>query len=422
MSSELIDNSEVSEVIENILKLEDNDKNELFSLIGLQIQPDKAENEIKAELAEYISKNESVLHKICLFLRFNEISSNLNNINKSYLKNILPRKSQSSINAKSTKEEICSQIRELFVNEKIIEDEFINKLEIYKTVANFEKIKDKGQLDLLSVKIWPDLNEKMDKKQLSIKLRTDLEYGRLSPEDVNNHIESQKGTSKQSGSKSDNTPELLSEIQSLNAKISLLENEIKKQNERISNFDKLGSQILNHLKMLDNSMDSHFLDLKDNFSIGSTESLLKSSQKKLINNNLKNPSSYDELLRALKMDNMEDVSLLRDGLSIMVLHYMAGITKEIEWEVSLDQFYRVVNEEINKIGKLTSNSIEIQLIFNSVCDRLNINENKFDELLIKCYENELVRLETGSPIFDKNPKLVISGNNKYCYVKLLKMM
>jgi hypothetical protein len=355
-------------------------------------------------------------------LRFNEISSNLNNINKSYLKNILPRKSQSSINAKSTKEEICSQIRELFVNEKIIEDEFINKLEIYKTVANFEKIKDKGQLDLLSVKIWPDLNEKMDKKQLSIKLRTDLEYGRLSPEDVNNHIESQKGTSKQSGSKSDNTPELLSEIQSLNAKISLLENEIKKQNERISNFDKLGSQILNHLKMLDNSMDSHFLDLKDNFSIGSTESLLKSSQKKLINNNLKNPSSYDELLRALKMDNMEDVSLLRYGLSIMVLHYMAGITKEIEWEVSLDQFYRVVNEEINKIGKLTSNSIEIQLIFNSVCDRLNINENKFDELLIKCYENELVRLETGSPIFDKNPKLVISGNNKYCYVKLLKMM
>jgi hypothetical protein len=422
MSPEQTDNVEVPNLIESVFELDDNDKKELFSLIGFQIQTDQTDKEIKAELAEYIGKNKSASHKICLFLQFNNFSSDLNNINKGYLKNLIPRKSQSSISSKSTKEDMCSQIRELFVNETIIEDEFKNKLEIYKTIVNFEKIKNKGQLDLLAVNIWPDLNEKLDKKQLNIKLRTDLEHKRLCPEQVNKHIESLKSTSKQSVSKSDNTNELLSEIQSLNAKVSLLENEIKKQNERISNFDKLGSQILNNLNILNNSMDSHFLGLKNNFSIGSTENLLKSSQKKLINNDLKKPGSFDELLQALQDEKVEDISLLRDGLSVMILHYLAGITKEIEWDVSLDQFYRILSEEISKLGELTSNSIEIQKIFKPVRDRLNITEIKFDDLLVKCYGKDWVRLEVGTSIFDKDAKLVISGNNKYRYIKLLKIL
>lgn len=422
MSPEQTDNVEVSNLIESIFELNDNDKKELFSLIELKIEPDFTVEEIKTKLIEYTEQNESAVQKIKLFFRFNNFSSDFNSINKLYLKYLIPRKFQSSIKKSSTKEEILSQIHTLFSTEKIAEDELKLKLEIYKTVVNFDKIKEKGQLDLLSINIWPDMNEQLDKKQLNIKLRTDLERGSLSPEEVNKHIESLKSKSKQSVSKSDNTNELLSEIQSLNAKVSLLENEIKKQNERISNFDKLGSQILNNLDILNNSMDSHFLGLKDNFSIGSTENLLKSSQKKLINNDLKKPSSFDELLQALQDENIKDMSLLRDGLSIMILHYLAGVTKEIEWDVNLDQFYRILSEEVGKLGELTSSSIEIQKIFKPVRDRLNITEIKFDDLLVKCYGKDWVRLEVGTSIFDKDTKLVISGNNRYRYIKLLKKL
>ncbi|MBP1908599.1 hypothetical protein [Methanolobus bombayensis] len=137
---------------------------------------------------------------------------------------------------------------------------------------------------------------------------------------------------------------------------------------------------------------------------------------------MKKPSSFDELLQALQDENIKDMSLLRDGLSIMILHYLAGVTKEIEWDVNLDQFYRILSEEVGKLGELTSSSIEIQKIFKPVRDRLNITEIKFDDLLVKCYGKDWVRLEVGTSIFDKDTKLVISGNNKYRYIKLLKKL
>lgn len=421
MTDEHVTSSEVSQLVEKSLKLEDKEKTEMFALIGLALKPEMSEEEIKAQFNEYVNKNENAVHKIKLFLNFDDFSNDLNSIPKHYLKNLVPRKFHSSFNEKSTKDEVCLQIRSLFASEKITVDELSHKIEIYKTVIVVEKIKDKTQLELLAANIWPDVSEKMDKKQLIKRLNTDLEHGLLTPDDVNKHVASKSNESRPSRPKSVDNRELLEEVRSLNAKISLLENEVKKQGEKINKFDALGNRLLQNMDILNQSMDSHFSGLDQKFTVGSLESLLKSAQKEFIDINLSKPRSFDETLKALKNENTDDVSLLRDGLSIMVLHYMSQITKQMEWNVSLDQFHRVLCEEIEKLGDLSSSSIEIQKIARPVSDRLNISDGKFDELLVKCYVKDLVRLEVGSPIFDDDPRWVRSGNNKYFYVKLLKL-
>lgn len=417
-----VDNLEVPQLIEKSFQLENNDQKELFSLLNFELKSNLSEEETKAELIKFANRDENSARKVELFLKFQNFSTDLDIISKHYLQYLVPQKLQSSIKQKSNKEEICSQIRNIFVKEKITEDELRHKIEIYKTVVNVEKIRDKSQIELFAINVWPDISEKIDKKQLLKKLSTELEHGRLTPEHVKKHLGSKSGKPKSSRSKSDNTRELVDEIRLLNAKVSLLENEVRIQNERISKFDILGNRLIENIAILNNSMDSHFSGFERKSIVGPTENLLKSTQKKFIDNDLSKPSSFDELIKGLRSEKIDDLSFLRDGLSIMVLHYMANVTKEIEWEVSLDQFHRVLCDEINKLGDLTSSSIEIQKISNPVSDRLNITDKKFDELLVKCYEKDLVRLEVGSPIYDDNPRFVRSGINKYFYVKLLKMV
>ena len=94
------------------------------------------------------------------------------------------------------------------------------------------------------------------------------------------------------------------------------------------------------------------------------------------------------------------------------------LTKEMEWNINLDDFYRILSEETKSlVGSMTS-SVKIPLIRDAVCKRIEIEPKKFDSLLLKCREKEWLLLEVGTPIGETNVKWLDTGRNRYYYLKL----
>ncbi len=96
------------------------------------------------------------------------------------------------------------------------------------------------------------------------------------------------------------------------------------------------------------------------------------------------------------------------------------LTKEMEWDINLYSFYRILSEEVIAQEGSANFSVKIPMVRDLVCKRMNLEPKKFDSLLLDCREKSWVLLEVGTPIGETDAGWLDTGKNRFYYVKLLR--
>lgn len=123
----------------------------------------------------------------------------------------------------------------------------------------------------------------------------------------------------------------------------------------------------------------------------------------------------DRIQKRLGID--ERVFVLK-GLELLLTHYFLTQVKLLPWKPSLEDFLEIFKAEFEK-AKVTEDQAEIPTLRKKVCQRMGINDELFDELLIDAWKKDLVKLDVGRPIGEYDVKYLATENGrKFFYVKL----
>lgn len=373
-------------------------------------------------LADFLILNLKAKNRIvdfCDILKYFEFYSEIESFSKEHLIAILPLKLRKDIKSKSSREDSLRYLTKLVLEGSINIEQLDRKTRIYSVVSKIKKINKKDELACLANGLWDNVEENIGKDQILKRVTTELEFGNYSPEKVEEILNRNKDSQKKA--KVENTNVLIGKIKLLEDRFLSIEKLLKKQDQQISD--------INHsLKKISDNIDSNqdkTLSILESFkrmsNLGNAENLLLALRKESLNLISLEQGSFDSIKESLKKTDVSDIILLRDGLSIIVIDYLMKMTKEIDWEVSLDLFYRILSEEVSGIIKGSMSTIvEIPQVRDKVCKRMGIKAEKFDHLLLKCFDIQWVNLEVGTPIGEIDVSWLDTGKNRFYYVKLLR--
>ena len=376
------------------------------------------------ELIKNIKFNDKKVDYIELISEFLDLYSEIKLIPKDILLASIHLKNQDKIPAKTIKDNLIHHYLKLILKNKINIEDFSKSIQNATIISKINKNKNIDNIVVLASKLGEEVNGTMDKAKLINRILFGLKSGKYHPEEVEKHLDNQKSNKVKSSSIKDN---LANEVKTIKSQLLSIEKEsefqkntLKKINITIDNINNSINQNNNIMQSYHNYIKSYFEKTEANFNIGRTEKLIMGLRKEELKIGKIKPGSFDSLKNSLNDNNISDFDILRDGLAVMTMDYLLKLTKETEWKISLDLFYRILYEETINLVNSANNTVKIPSIRKSVTERMNLNSEKFDSLLLSCREKGWVLLEVGTPIGETNAGWLDTGKNRFYYLKLLK--
>lgn len=388
-----------------------------YNLMGAG-KPDKKHSEelLIKDLLDGIENAEKAASRFELFGKYLDLYPKIDVLPKNLVIKLFDHRYKKTIKNKN-KSVIIDELEKLVFKESIDFNALCQNVEKYSVFYSINKIRDLDSIKYLAGKVGQEFDDDDDIKKIVKSLLVGLEYKKYSHKDLEKHlaiIKSHKKTKKTS----ENVGNLVKEIEFVKMYISSIEKKMELQQNEIGDIKKTISDLIGIMQSNHREIESYFDKLSKATQINSTEKLVNA----LRNENLKLTSfkseSFDLVNKSLKENNFSDINIFRDGLAIVIMDYLMKLTKEMEWNINLDDFYRILSEETKSlVGSMTS-SVKIPLIRDAVCKRIEIEPKKFDSLLLKCREKEWLLLEVGTPIGETNVEWLDTGKNRYYYLKL----
>lgn len=380
-----------------------------------------SDRELVEKLLEKIDKSQIEEFNVILNY-YLQLHSLLVSLTKDYLFELISPEKRGRL---KKKDDFINRIKDLIIHKEITIEEIKKRIEEIKKTNENEKILsnilEKYQTfeDLKS--FADNLGEKVDglnnKADLCKKIKIGLDSGKYSSELIEKYIGEIKTEDIKLKSSKD-TGELLKQIEFLKTHILSIEEEVKSQKIALLSFNNNLERTQEITRSNSNLIKSYFDKIEVNFNINRTEKLIAALRRENLSITKVNSQSFDSLKDSLKKDNISDIDILRDGLAVMILDYVMKLTKEMEWDINLDSFYRILSEEITTLGGTSNFSAKIPIVRDLLCKKMNIIPNKFDSMLLDCREKGWVLLEVGTPIGETEAGWLDTGKNRFYYVKL----
>ncbi|KKH45438.1 hypothetical protein [Methanosarcina sp. 1.H.A.2.2] len=398
-----------------ILRLNEEVIAELFNDLDITLPEVDVSKENLSELLIQSMKAKDKVGNLEVVLKYREFYPIIESFSKDFLIEVLPKKLRNNVTSKSNKEEVLIYLKQAII-EGFINSEYLErKIKIYSVASKVKKVTKKDELAYLTKYLWDDMEENIDKEKIIQRITTELEYGNYPPDRVEGILDQMKKGQRKS--KSENINGLAEEIRTLESRFLSIEKLLKKQEQQIVETNKLISEMRNFFVLNNNQMKS---DLENKFNLNNTEKLIFALRKESLNLKSLNQESFGSIVENLNQENILDIDLLRDGLAIVIVDYLMKLTKEMDWKISLDLFYKVLSEEVSEIKGSISTIVEIPKVREKVCRRMGIATEKFDSLLLKCFDVQWVNLEVGTPIGETDIAWLDTGKNRFYYMKLLR--
>lgn len=388
-----------------------------YGLMGVtKIDKKHSEELLIKDLLYGIANAEKAVSRFELLGKYLDLYPKIDALSKNLVIKLFVHRYKKTIKNKN-KIAIIDELGKLVFKESIDFNALCKNVEKYSVFASIDKIRDLDSIKYIAKKVGQEFDDDDDRKQILNKLLVGLEYNKYSYKDLEKHfaiIKSHKKTKKPSV----DFGKLVQEIEILKMHISSIEKKFELQQNEIGNLEKTVSAAIGVMQSNHREIESHFDKLSNSTQINSTEKLMIALRNENIKLTSFNADSFDLINESLKSNKFSEIDIFRDGLAVVIIDYLMKLTKEINWEINLDDFYQIVSEEIKSlVGSMTS-SVKIPLIRDAVCKRMEIEPEKFDSLILKCRGKEWLLLEVGTPIGETNVKWLDTGRNRYYYLKL----
>lgn len=392
---------------------------EIYKDLKINLVNDNASDEALSEdLIRKIEQDKVKSGELILLLEYIYLYPRINYLLKEDIVDLFPTGRLGRI---TQKEEMISHIKNLLIHHVIDIEHLKKKVAIKSILFKIGKIENLDHLVSLVSKVGDKVEDPSNKKSLIGKISDGLETGKFSPEDLEKYLNEIKIADKvKKRSSTERTGNLLKEIEGLKTHITSIEKELDNQKNILQSFSNSLEKTQEISRSTNILIKTHFDKFEGNFNIGRTERLIAAIRRENLNLTGLNSQTFDALKVSLKKDNISDVELIRDGIAIMTIDYVMKLTREMDWEINLDLFYRILSEEIMKLGSTTNFSAKIPVVRDFLCKRMNIGSKKFDSLLLDCREKGWVLLEVGTPIGETDAGWLDTGKNRFYYVKLQK--
>lgn len=398
-----------------ILKLNEEVIAELFNDLDINLPGVDVSKENLSEILIQSMKAKDKIENLEVVLKYREFYPIIKSFSKDFLIEVLPQKLRKNVTSKSNKEEVLIYLKQAIIEGSINSEYLERKINIYSVASKVKKITRKDELAYLTKYLWDDMEKNIDKEKIIQRITTELEYGNYPPDRVEGILDQIKDGHRKA--KSENINGMVEEIRTLENRLLSIENLLKKQEQQIVETNKLMCDMKNFVVLNNNQMKS---DFENKFNLNNTEKLIFALRKESLNLKSLNQESFGSIMENLNQENILDIDLLRDGLAIVIVDYLMKLTKEMDWKISLDLFYKVLSEEVSEIKGSISTIVEIPKVREKVCRRMGIATEKFDSLLLKCFDVQWVNLEVGTPIGETDVAWLDTGKNRFYYVKLLR--
>lgn len=344
----------------------------------------------------------------------------INSFSKKDIITFIPKGMQNNIKSKN-KGYVLDYLKKFVFNGTINLEILGRKTKNYEIVSKVKKIINEEELAYLANCLWGDVEKNIGREEIVKRINTGLEHGELLPEKIEELLRQTKNRSIKARSQRAGLQKVGGgKIEPFEQRLSSIEGILKKQERQISELDR-------SLKKIIDLFDSNLKQIKscpeyfeNKFVVQNSDNLLWALRKESLDLTVLKEGSFDSIKEKLKRENISDIDLLRDGLAVVVMDYLMKLTKEIDWDVSLDQFYRILSEEIFELKGTVNTIAEIPPVRDRVCRRMGISAGKFDSFLLDCFENNWVRLEVGTPIGKTDVEWLDTGKNRFYYVKLIR--
>lgn len=390
---------------------------EVYKDLKINFIDEKASDEA---LAEQLLRNiePSKIEELKLLLNYYlDLHPEIKSLKKEYLLELIPIEKRGRI---EKKEDCISHIKYLIHHKEINIEELKKKIANKKVLSKInQKYKNLDDLVSFGNNIGEKVDGTMNKADLFKRIKSGLEIGKYPSELLEKYLGGAKTEGKKPKSSKD-TDELLKQIESLKTHILSIEEEVKSQKNALLNFNNNIEKTQELIRSNSSLIKSYFDKIEGNFNIDRTEKLIVALRRENLNVTKVNSQLFDSLKNSLKKDNISDIDILRDGLAVMIMDYLMKLTKEMEWDINLYSFYRILSEEVIAQEGSANFSVKIPMVRNLVCKRMNLEPKKFDSLLLDCREKSWVLLEVGTPIGETDAGWLDTGKNRFYYVKLLR--
>jgi len=398
-----------------ILKLDEKVIFGLFNDLDIALPTVDISKENLSDILIQKMKAKNKIENLEVVLKYLELYPVIESFSKDSLIEILGRKLRKNITSKSNKEETLMYLKQVIFEGSINSEYLERKIQIYSVVSKVKKVAKKDELVYLTKCLWDDMEDNIDKEKIIQKMITELERGKYPPDKIEGILDQIKDGHRKA--KSENINGMVEERRTLENRLLSIENLLKKQEQQIVETNKLMCEMRNFFVLNNNQMIS---DLENKFNLNNTEKLIFALRKESLNLKSLNQESFGSIMENLNQENILDIDLLRDGLAIVIVDYLMKLTKEMDWKISLDLFYKVLSEEVSGIKGSISTIVEIPKVREKVCRRMGIATEKFDSLLLKCFDVQWVNLEVGTPIGETDISWLDTGKNRFYYMKLLR--
>lgn len=388
---------------------------EAYKDLKINLGDEKISDEILAQqLIKNIELDKTKIEEFKLYLGYLHLYPKIKSLLNEDLLELIPIDRRGRI---KKREERISHIKYLLLNKEIDIEQLKKKIDVKLILLKIRKIKSLDNLVSFARKIREPVADIPNRENLIKKIALGLETGKYLPEDLEKYLGETKIEVKKS-KPTESINKLLKEIESLKEHIVSMERELGTQKNTLINLNSNFEKTKESIRLNYDLIKSYFDKIEGSFNIGRTEKLIAALRREDLNVTEINSQLFDSLRNSLKKDNLSDIDILRDGLAVMIMNYLMKLTKEMEWEVNLDLFYRILSEEIIKLGGTANFSAKIPMVRDLVCKRMNIEPQKFDSLLLDCREKGWVLLEVGTPIGETEAGWLDTGKNRFYYVKL----
>lgn len=406
-----------NDLIKKLLQLGRPSIIEAYKDLKINLVDDKASDEVLTEhLIRNIELDKAKIEEFKLLLEYFHLYPKMESLPNENLIDLIPVDRRGRI---KKREEFISRIKYLLLHKEIDIEQLKKKIPATVILLKIQKIKNLDDLVSLANKIGEKVDSPPNKENLINKIALGVESGKYLPEDLEKYLNEFKIKVKKPKS-TESISKLLKEIESLKVHTTSIEKELEVQKNTLINLSNNIEKTQEIIRSNNNLIKSYFDKIEGNFNIGRTERLITAIRREDLNSTELNSQLFDSLKNSLKKDNISDIELIRDGLAVMTMDYIMKLTKEMDWEINLDLFYRILSEEIIKLGGTANFSAKIPVIRDLICKRMNIESKKFDSLLLDCREKGWVLLEVGTPIGETDAGWLDTGKNRFYYVKLQK--
>lgn len=246
----------VDNIADRLLKLDEKSRSDIFNDFSIKLESNEiSRKELSEKIINKFDKNKQLLEKLELNIVYFELFPELNSIPKDVLKNFFPRRLRNKITSKMNKNDILQFLKESMVSKSIDIQKVNSKISIYSVISKVRTINDKDELTSLSIFLWGEIIEELDKDQIIKKLSTDLEFDMLSPENIEIYLNDKNINTKNTSKKANSLKfdDLITEIKTLKIQVLSLESKIKNQEQKLI---ELNNNLVHKISILESNVNS----------------------------------------------------------------------------------------------------------------------------------------------------------------------